>query len=111
MSSLHDPFDLIKQDGPDMDNVIPFLSNGKIDQMINTALAHQQLAPKRKGIFSSRRVWWSGGMATAACILLLVFFAPTQVLQPAPSQVAIQISADDIGEFSELVMLDTLDTY
>jgi len=108
MSSLHDPFDLIKAD-KDMDNISPFLAQNKIDQMVNTALAHPQLAPRKTG--ATRKTLWSGGLATAAClILLLTFFSPSQISIPQ-NTIAAQMQGDDLNEFSELVMLDTWESY
>lgn len=113
MSSLQDPFDLITPDN-DMENVIPFLPQAKIDHMIEAALRHQQLpAPAMPTIFSNK-VWWSGGLATAACVLLLLFVSPIQVQNLSKGGIYASITntqADDLGDVNEMVMLDTLDTY
>lgn len=113
MSSLNDPFDLIETD-KGMDNVIPFLAPNKINAMIDTALSHQQHPAKKK---PWAKIVWSSGMATAASVmLLLAFFSPAQQPQ-IPSadspihQATMQIDDDDAIEFSELVMLETWETY
>lgn len=114
MSLPRDPFDLIET-GNNMDNIIPFLAPNKINHMIDTALSHQQLTPQKKPAFLMRKTWWSGGLATAACALLLLSFMPSPNVLPtgAPNKVAQQTAstADDINEFSELVMLDTWERY
>jgi hypothetical protein len=119
MSSLHDPFDLIKTD-KNMDNVIPLLPTAKINQMIEKALACQQVSPlQKKPIFLSHKSWWSGGAAaTAACLLLFMSLstAPQQAqlpIQVAPHTVTLSQTdqTDDMSEFSELVMLETLEKY
>lgn len=109
MSSLHDPFDLIKTD-KDMDNIVPFLAPNKINQMVDIALARPQLSPRKPwAAMLSHKSVWSGGLATAACIaLLLTFFSPAQIAAPQNTS---QTAYEDISEFSELVMLDTLDRY
>lgn len=112
MSLPRDPFDLIET-GKSMDNIIPFLAPNKINHMIDTALSHQQLTPQKKPAFLMRKTWWSGGLATAACAILLLSFMPSTNLftleTATPQQTA--STADDINEFSELVMLDTWERY
>ena len=122
MSSLHDPFDLIET-GQDMDNVVPFLAPNKVNQMIETALAKPQLAPRRNSVTA----WKFTGMGLAACLALLMVFGSTQQeqidqmvagepvamivheqekLQPASAE-----DSDEAPEVSELVMLETLEPY
>lgn len=113
MSSLHDPFDLIKT-GEEMDNIVPFLAPNKVDQMINAALAQPQLTPKKAAPLSK---WKYGGLAIAASLaLFMVFLSPAEtpvmnaenVSIPSISQTA---SAEDINEFGELVMLENWERF
>ncbi len=109
MSSLHDPFDLIKT-GQDMDNVVPFLAPSKVNQMIDAALAQPQFAPKKAAPLG---FWKYGGVAVAACLALFMVFltpAPTTNVESNTSTVA-QASTEDVNEFTELVMLETWERY
>ncbi|OFW87191.1 MAG: hypothetical protein A3B66_05080 [Alphaproteobacteria bacterium RIFCSPHIGHO2_02_FULL_46_13] len=111
MSSLQDPFDLIKT-GQEMDNIVPFLAPNKINQMIDAAVAHPQFAAQKPAKLKS---WKYGGLAIAASLaLFMVFLGPTQTfvmdgenpsLSQAPS------STEDVGEFSELVMLENMERF
>jgi hypothetical protein len=74
MSSLHDPFELIKT-GQEMDNVVPFLAPNKVNQMISAALAQPQMAAQKPALTS----WKYGGLAIAASLaLFMVFLSPAQ---------------------------------
>lgn len=114
MSSLQDPFDLLKTrnaGGQEMENIVPFLAQPYIDKMIENALKYQQVPAKR---FVSNTVWKFGGVAIAACLaLFMVFLTPeSQPVTQNMEQVAISNSStEDVGEFGELVMLDTLESY
>ena len=109
MSSLQDPFDLIKT-GQDMDNVVPFLAPSKVSSMIDAALAKPQLAAQKPATFG---FWKYGGVAVAACLALFMVFitpAPTTNGDNNQSTVA-QASPEDVNEFTELVMLETWERY
>lgn len=109
MSSLHDPFDLIRT-GQDMDNVVPFLAPSKVSSMIDAALAEPQLAPQKPATFG---FWKYGGVAVAACLALFMVFltpAPQTKVESNTSTVA-QASTEDVNEFTELVMLETWERY
>jgi len=110
MSSLHDPFDLIET-GQKMDNVVPFLAPNKLNQMIDNALVHPQKPVKK---IATSKFWRFSGVGIAACLaLFMVFLTPeSQPVTQKIEQKAISTAAtEDVGEFGELVMLDTLDRY
>ncbi len=130
MSSLHDPFDLLKTEkNPkgNMDNVVPFLAQGKINQMIDHALTHEQIPAQKQTVFLSHKTWFTSGIkigaGIAACIILLLTILPSQQqpistqTQQAPAQLAsASVTAspnnpEDVEEFSQLVMLDTWERY
>lgn len=114
MSSLQDPFDLLKTrnaGAQEMENIVPFLAQPHIDRMIENALKQQQVPAKK---FASKPVWKFGGVAIAACLaLFMVFLTPeSQPITEKIDQVSSSsIAAEDVGEFSEMVMLDTLEGY
>lgn len=128
MSSLRDPFDLLKT-GAEMDNVVPFLAPNKVNHMIESALSQPQFAPQRR---NSARTWRFAGMGIAACFALLMVFGGTQqgqmdhmvagepvaIVTPKaqePEKLAMTETstddAEDINSFSDYVMLETLEPY
>lgn len=120
MSLLHDPFDLL-QKGQKMDNVVPFLSHTKIDAMVNVALKSKQMPAKQKSyLFGGVINWRYGGAAIAACLALLLAVLPStapQISSTPSSEVIAQNNSgtesvkDMMEEYSELAMLDTLESY
>lgn len=110
MSLHNDPFDLLRT-GQNMDNVVPFLSPGKVNQMIDMALTHPQATVKKK---NPLQIWKFSGLAAVACMaLFMVFLTPesaplTQTIEFTSAAVS---STEDVGEFGELVMLDTWERY
>ena len=110
MSSLHDPFDLLNT-GQDMDNIVPFLAPNKVNQMIDNALQHPQVAAPKS---ANTNIWKFSGMAIAACLALFLTVLPEEP-QMAVSLVATpqvsEISGDDISDINELVMLEMLERY
>lgn len=112
---LSNPFDLITT-GQEMDNVVPFLAPNKVDLMIKAALAQPQVAVKKPAQLTK---WKYGGLAIAASLaFFMVFLSPaeTPVMNgDAPSLSAAltqtSASAEDINEFSELVMLENLERF
>lgn len=129
MSSLHDPFDLIGT-GQEMDNVVPFLAPNKVNQMIESALTRQQVAPQAypRGRLAVG-TWKFAGMGIAACLaFLMIFAAPQQeqmghmivgepaaivsaVQEPEVMQTASVDDQEDVREFGDFVMLETLERY
>lgn len=113
MSSLHDPFDLIKT-GQEMDNIVPFLAPNKVNQMIDAALAQPQLSAKKPAPLTK---WKYGGLVIAASLaLFMVFLSPaeTPVMNAenvTVSSISQKPSAEDINEFSELVMLENWERF
>ncbi len=110
MSSLHDPFDLIKT-GQEMDNVVPFLAPNKVNQMIDAALVQPQLAAKRP---SSVTAWKFGGLSIAASLaVFMVFLSPAQapVVNTQPQAVAHSTTSEDANEFAELVILENWERF
>lgn len=111
MSLLHDPFDLIKT-GQDMDNIKPFIAQNKIDEMVNIALAQHQL--KVKVPVHHTPLWKFSGLAAVACmVLFMIFISPAPKTNSPDNRSATSLSAstNEADEFTELVMLDTLDRY
>lgn len=111
MSSLHDPFDLIKT-GQEMDNVVPFLAPTKVNQMIDAALVQPQLVTKKSPQLTK---WKYGGLAIAASLaLFMVFLSPTETPVIQGEQTALSQAAssnEDVGEFGELVMLENWERF
>lgn len=133
MSSLHDPlkdpFELIGT-GQEMENIVPFLAPNKVNQMIESALARPQVAPQRRLAVST---WKFAGMGIAACFaFLMIFAAPQQeqmdqmipgepaaiishvshvVQEPDLMQTASADDQEDVREFGDFVMLETLEKY
>lgn len=113
MSSLHDPFDLITT-GKDMENIVPFLAPTKVNQMVDMALALPQIPCARQAQQQDRALFWKiSGVGMAACLALFItLFSGTPV--PAidtPHIESSHIANEDINEFNELVILDTLEKY
>jgi hypothetical protein len=116
MSSLHDPFDLLKT-GQEMDNVVPFLAPNKINQMIDNALTQPQFQAHKTNSSSLLKFGGIGGAAMAACLAVFMVFltSPNSSLPVDPvaersvvlHPVAPEIANEDVSEFSELVMLET----
>ncbi|HAJ90391.1 MAG TPA: hypothetical protein DCM27_05180 [Rhodospirillaceae bacterium] len=106
---LKNPFDLIKT-GQEMDNIVPFLAPNKVNQMIDAALAQPQYGARKPVQLTS---WKYGGLAIAASLaLFMVFLSPAQTpLLDGQPVAAAQMSADDIGEFGELVMLENWERF
>ena len=127
MSSLQDPFDLIRT-GQEMDNVVPFLAPNKVNQMIEAALAKPQLAPQRRNNYASG--WKFAGMGIAACFALLMVFGGAQqeqmdqmvaigepiaivshvAQQPETTQEEHEDASNELA-FGDFVMLETLESY
>ena len=110
MSSLHDPFDLIET-GQKMDNLVPFLPANKVSLMVDKALAHPQISVRKT---ETSKYWRFGGLAIAACLALFMVFLTPESLPVTHKIDQKSISAavtEDVGEFGELVMLDTLERY
>ena len=111
MSSLHDPFDLIKT-GQEMDNIVPFLAPNKVNQMIDVAMQRPQVAAAKP---ASLKSWKYGGFAVAACLaLFMVFLSPSQVPSingESPSLSQASAFTEDVGEFGELVMLENWERF
>lgn len=113
MSSLQDPFDLFKT-GQEMDNVVPFLAPNKVNQMIDSALAQPQMAAKKPALTT----WKYGGLAIAACLaFFMVFLSPVETPVMNGDKSALSSlsqtadSSEDVGEFSELVMLENWERF
>ena len=120
---LKDPFDLINI-GQEMDNIVPFLAPNKVNHMIESALARQQVAPQRR---TSVSTWKFAGMGIAACLaVLMIFAAPQQeqmdhMIAGEPAAIVAQepeftqaVALDDqeaVREFGDFVMLETLEKY
>jgi len=110
MSSLHDPFDLLKT-GKLMDNVVPFLAPSKVNLMIDAALAQPQVAAQKPTRLTT---WKYGGLVIAASLaLFMVFLSPTTspVVEVGQQTVSQSSSSEDVGEFSELVMLENWERF
>ncbi|MCB1558315.1 MAG: hypothetical protein KDJ50_05260 [Alphaproteobacteria bacterium] len=132
-NDIKDPFDLLDK----TTNVVPVLSKGALESMITKALEHEQIAPpadKRNASFTfnaswSQKVGWlSGGIALAACLILMLAILPnlSTPLQPLqntgttlaqvekPIAVAqidndtSDLDAEEEFEISEMMFYDTL---
>ena len=114
MSSLHDPFDLITT-GKDMENIVPFLAPTKVNQMVDMALALPQIPCKKPAKQQDRALFWKvSGVGMAACLALFItLFSsdPVPVMESSHIESAHHLANEDVNEFNELVILDTLDKY
>ncbi|MDY0029390.1 MAG: hypothetical protein RBR86_05560 [Pseudobdellovibrionaceae bacterium] len=123
-SDLNDPFDLIDMES----NVAPILPNNKLDAMVTNALTHAQVSAPAQNrpptISWTKTGWWSGGLATAACLILLVTIFPKSTIQQldhnamqsaqaiSVSQIETRSSQDgDEFEISEMMFYDTLNGF
>ncbi|GEM_PF-1707288 len=122
---IKDPFDILDMDS----KIVPMMSKDKLSGMIDHALEHEQIvAPvtRRPEIIFSRTGWWSGGLATAACLVLLLTVFPmpqtpiqkvqdTATLTPSMttqiSGTASSFNEDDDLTVSDLMLYDTLDSF
>jgi len=101
--------------GQPMDNVIPFLAPQKVDRMIDVALATSQVKTAETKKYTS---WKIGGVAMAASLVaslaLFLSFIPSlspSMNEPVLSTAAQKIAAEDVNDFQEMVMLETLERY
>lgn len=119
-----DPFDLIDMEA----NVAPILPKNKLDAMVANALTHAQISAPAQNrtptISWTKTGWWSGGLATAAClILLLTIFPkntiqqldhktvqPTQAITVSQNQDSTSLDSDEF-EISEMMFYDTLNGF
>lgn len=115
---IKNPFDLLDTDA----NVVPILSKDKLNSMIAEAVTHEQaLKPATPKVTWAKTGWWSGGLATAACLILLLTMFPQntvrQLDQSTPVNTASQSTAatsqtDDTDlEISEMMFYDTLESF
>ena len=120
MSSLHDPFDLLKPE-TSQDNVIPFLPKHSIEAMIDKALASPQLKADSR-VFRKPKNWTLlGGTMIAACLMILIFsvFSGGQPHTEATSGASLAMNKlnygpsneDAYNEFNDMIMLATLESY
>jgi hypothetical protein len=120
MSSLHDPFDLLKPE-TSQDNVIPFLPKHSIEAMIDKALATPQLKADSR-VFRKPKNWTLlGGTMIAACLMILIFsvFSGGQPPTEATSGASLAMNKlnygpsneDAYNEFNDMIMLATLESY
>lgn len=112
MSSLNDPFDLIKTTH-EMDNIVPFLPPQKVHQMVESALLEPQIQSKPSIYYSTP--WKYRGVGIAVCLaVFMLFLAPTYSPPYVPF---IQVknnpdlTADDMTELSELMILENWEEY
>ena len=113
MLSLHDPFDLLTTE-KNMENIVPFLAPTKVNQMVDMALALPQIPGKKLAKQHDRTLFWKiSGAGMAACLALFITLfssAPVPVMESSHIETA-HIASEDINEFNELVILDTLEKY
>lgn len=109
----HDPFTLLDTDV----KISPVLTKSRLDEMIGHALSHEQINKPRfqKSTWLSGKGWWSGGLATAACLILLLSIFPQS---PAPNKAQTNALAeqsistsDDVDEIADMMFLDTIEGY
>lgn len=121
--NLTDPFDLLDTDT----KVAPILPKSKLDGMIDRALTLPQIeAPARRPapFLEGRKGWWSGGLATAACMILLLTLFPlnqTMVKRTLPATHTATATAttgktgsqiqEDATEISNMMIYDSLEGY
>ena len=112
MSSLKDPFDLIKTNH-EMDNIVPFLPPQKVHQMVESALRVPQVLTKPSIYYSTP--WKYRGVGIAVCLaVFMLFLAPTYSPPYVPF---IQVknnpdlTTDDMRELSELMILENWEEY
>ncbi len=119
---IKDPFDILDMDS----KIVPMMSKDKLSGMIDHALKHEQIiAPVRNQprVSFSKTGWWSGGLATAACLILLLTLFPipkTPVHQTqdtatplVSAHVPTSTTSDDDDAFTvgDIMLYDTLDSF
>ncbi|HNQ91864.1 MAG TPA: hypothetical protein PKI93_02925 [Alphaproteobacteria bacterium] len=110
---INDPFDLLDTDA----KVVPILSKTRLDEMIDQALTREQVMhPQRQSSWMSGKVWWSGGLATAACLILLLTLFPQNTVKQFATPVSIQTEqassfSDDANDISEMMFYDSLEGF
>ncbi|HPQ51094.1 MAG TPA: hypothetical protein PLE43_06710 [Alphaproteobacteria bacterium] len=118
---IKDPFDLLETDN----NVVPVLPKNKLATMIDQALTHEQMMrpqQKKTTVTFSKTGWWSGGLATAACLILLLTLFPQNTINqfektatsPTISKQLPQldIASEEVQfELSEMMFYDTLEGF
>ncbi len=117
--NLTDPFELLETDA----KVVPILPKSRLDAMIDHAVTAKQIEapqPKASSLIYGRKGWWSGGLATAACLILLLTLFPMNqtvvknVIQPAhmtASSTSEKQIQEDAIEISDMMLYDTLEGY
>lgn len=118
--NLTDPFELLDTDA----KIVPILPKSRLDDMIARAATAKQIeAPRAKpsSLIYGRKGWWSGGLATAACLILLLTLFPMNqtvvknVIQPAHMTAASSTPEKQIQdgavEISDMMLYDTLEGY
>lgn len=111
IDKLTGPFDLLDADT----NVTPVLPKNKLDHMIETALTHTQIAaPQAAAKRPATLGWWSGGLATAACLILLLTLFPVETTTKSVQNASIRTTAttaDDLSDISEIMFYDSLEGF
>jgi len=117
--NLTDPFELLDTDA----KIVPILPKSRLDAMIDQAVTAKQIEapqPKASSLIYGRKGWWSGGLATAACLILLLTLFPMNqtIVKNAMNPAATSVSAksekqiqEDAIEISDMMLYDTLEGY
>ncbi len=86
--------------------VVPMIPKARLDQMLDLAITHKQEKP----ILSSRRISlaWSGGLATAVCLILVIGFT---LLGYEPASDDRDLFDDPSLEVSELILAEAIDDF
>lgn len=110
---INNPFDLLETDA----KIVPILSKSKLDEMIGNALTHEQvMRPQKQSSWFSGKGWWSGGLATAACLILLLTLFPQNTTKQfaTPASVKSDQSStltDEADDISEMMFYDSLEGF
>ena len=87
--------------------VVPMIPKARLDQMVNLAVALPQ--HKATPSFLTRRpLIWSGSLATAACLMLVVTFT---LFNYEPASDDRDLFDDPSTEISEMILADAMEEF
>lgn len=102
MTSMHDYLD------PTYEPVVPMMPRAQLDRMVDVAIQARQCLNGTSPRPRSRFLVWAGGIATAACFLLVITF--TLLHYEPPSDDRDQFDDPSI-EISELILADSMEDF